>query len=238
MPGRVRRGIEPECKDIPRAFASNTAGQPAEPGSRPPPCQAPEGTTMRKAAICASVVLVLAGRRGRSAGTARPGNGAGGRRADDSRLDRLGHDEGPPPARAHHRARRRPVHVQPRLEVDGEGAVERAAQPRRAGELRSARVLPVADARRHHLLHAGRGGQPRQRHLASPAGGQRVSAPEKLPPQVNSGRSQFNAFVAPDESYLIVPIEGRSDSIGGCDYYVVFRNPDDRWSEPINLGPA
>jgi len=69
------------------------------------------------------------------------------------------------------------------------------------------------------------------------AGG-RYQAAEKLPAQVNSGRSQFNAFIAPDESYLIVPVDGRDDSIGGCDYYVVFRTPDDRWSEPINLGPT
>lgn len=62
--------------------------------------------------------------------------------------------------------------------------------------------------------------------------------PVRLPAQVNSGRSQYNAFVAPDESYLIVPTDGRADSLGGCDYYVVFRNSDDRWSEPINLGPA
>ena len=62
--------------------------------------------------------------------------------------------------------------------------------------------------------------------------------PERLPAEVNSGRSHYNAFVAPDESYLIVPTDGRSDSLGGCDYYVVFRNPDDRWSQPINLGPA
>jgi Tol biopolymer transport system component len=61
--------------------------------------------------------------------------------------------------------------------------------------------------------------------------------PERLPAQVNSGRSHFNAFVAPDESYVIVPTDGRPDSIGGCDYYVVFRTPDDRWSQPINLGP-
>ena len=26
------------------------------------------------------------------------------------------------------------------------------------------------------------------------------------------------------------------DSIGATDYYIVFRNPDDTWSEPINLG--
>ena len=68
--------------------------------------------------------------------------------------------------------------------------------------------------------------------------GDRYRAPEKLPARVNSGRSHYNAFVAPDESYLIVPIDGRPDSIGGCDYYVVFRTPDDRWSEPVNLGPA
>jgi Tol biopolymer transport system component len=68
--------------------------------------------------------------------------------------------------------------------------------------------------------------------------GDGYGTPEKLPAQVNSGRSQYNAFVAPDESYLIVPVDGRSDSIGGCDYYVVFHDTDDRWSEPINLGPA
>ena len=61
--------------------------------------------------------------------------------------------------------------------------------------------------------------------------------PERLPAQVNSGRSHFNAFVAPDQSYVIGLTDGRPDSIGGCDYYVVFRAPDDRWSQPINLGP-
>jgi hypothetical protein len=65
----------------------------------------------------------------------------------------------------------------------------------------------------------------------------RYLEPEKLPAQVNSGQSHYNAFIAPDESYLIVPVDGRDDSIGGGDYYVVFRTPDDRWSDPINLGP-
>jgi len=71
---------------------------------------------------------------------------------------------------------------------------------------------------------------------ARSAGG-RFLEPEKLPAQVNSGEAHYNAFVAPDESYLIVPVEGRGDSLGGCDYYVVFRTPEDRWSDPINLGP-
>ena len=59
---------------------------------------------------------------------------------------------------------------------------------------------------------------------------------EKLPDNVNSGKSQFNAFVAPDESYLIIPIYGREDSVGSIDYYITYRNDNDEWSEPINMG--
>jgi Tol biopolymer transport system component len=57
-----------------------------------------------------------------------------------------------------------------------------------------------------------------------------------LPVQVNSGAMTFNAFVAPDESYVIVPVYGREDTIGSVDYYVTFRSEDDTWSEPVNLG--
>lgn len=59
---------------------------------------------------------------------------------------------------------------------------------------------------------------------------------ERLPDNVNCGKTQFNAFVAPDESYLIVSVYGREDSIGSIDYYIVYRNQADEWSEPINLG--
>jgi hypothetical protein len=62
--------------------------------------------------------------------------------------------------------------------------------------------------------------------------------PELLPPQVNCGSNRFNVFVAPDESFAIVPTLGREDGLGGVDYYVVFRGADDTWSEPVNLGPA
>ncbi|MBT8056407.1 MAG: PD40 domain-containing protein [Gammaproteobacteria bacterium] len=62
-------------------------------------------------------------------------------------------------------------------------------------------------------------------------------APEKLPASVNCGKSQFNAFIDPKERYLIVPVWGRDDSLGSIDYYVVFRNEIDEWSEPVNLGP-
>lgn len=59
---------------------------------------------------------------------------------------------------------------------------------------------------------------------------------EKLPSEVNATRNQFNAFVAPDETYLIVPIFGLDDSLGATDYYIVYRDPDDTWSEAVNLG--
>jgi hypothetical protein len=62
--------------------------------------------------------------------------------------------------------------------------------------------------------------------------------PELLPEQVNCGSNRFNAFVSPDESYMIVPATGMQDAFDGVDYYIVFRYMDDRWSEPVNLGAA
>lgn len=62
--------------------------------------------------------------------------------------------------------------------------------------------------------------------------------PELMPPQLNCGTNRANVFVAPDESFAIVPTMGRKDGLGGFDYFVTFRSADDRWSEPVNLGPA
>lgn len=58
---------------------------------------------------------------------------------------------------------------------------------------------------------------------------------EKLPEQVNCGVDRFNCFVAPDESYVIVPSHIPGNVIGGIDYYIVFRNDDDTWQEPVNM---
>jgi hypothetical protein len=66
----------------------------------------------------------------------------------------------------------------------------------------------------------------------------RYASPEKLPPQINAGKARYNAYFSSDGRLAIVPIWGRPDSLGGCDYYVVFHNADDSWSEPINLGAA
>lgn len=60
--------------------------------------------------------------------------------------------------------------------------------------------------------------------------------PVQLPKTINSVRSQFDAAIAPDESYIIVPVYGREDTIGSTDYYISFREDNDQWSELINLG--
>lgn len=60
--------------------------------------------------------------------------------------------------------------------------------------------------------------------------------PVKLPQEVNSGASQFNAFIDPDERYIIVPTAGRKDSYGSTDYYISFRNEDDTWTPAVNMG--
>ncbi len=62
--------------------------------------------------------------------------------------------------------------------------------------------------------------------------------PELLPSQVNAGRARYNAFVDPDERYLILGVVGGPEGMGGTDYYVVYRSTDDRWSDPVNLGGA
>ena len=60
--------------------------------------------------------------------------------------------------------------------------------------------------------------------------------PELLPDEVNCGTNRFNAFVSPDENYIIVPAVGMEDSYDGVDYYEIFRDENDHWSQPVNLG--
>jgi len=59
---------------------------------------------------------------------------------------------------------------------------------------------------------------------------------EKLGPNVNSTASQYNAFIAPDESYIIVCMSLHEDGLGRDDYFIVFRDENDNWSTPINMG--
>ncbi len=60
--------------------------------------------------------------------------------------------------------------------------------------------------------------------------------PERLPRQVNCGTTRYNAFIDPAEQYLILAVDGMGDTVGMTDYFIIFRSPDDTWSEPVNMG--
>jgi hypothetical protein len=61
-------------------------------------------------------------------------------------------------------------------------------------------------------------------------------AAENLGPAVNDGRYTIEAFVAPDESYILLGSFAQ-DSLGNADIYVSY-NRNGAWSKPMNLGPT
>jgi ketosteroid isomerase-like protein len=93
------------------------------------------------------------------------------------------------------------------------------------------------DGTLYYTCSAPRGGRPaivRSRLVAG-----RYQAPDTLPAAVNGRGAPYNAFVAPDESYLIACVEGRKDGAepGKPQYFVFFRDAADHWSEGVCLGP-
>ncbi|MBN1300485.1 MAG: PD40 domain-containing protein [Melioribacteraceae bacterium] len=68
--------------------------------------------------------------------------------------------------------------------------------------------------------------------------GGEYTEPEKLNDKINSTLNQFNAFIAPDESYIIIPVFGRQESIGATDYFICFNDGNDDWTDAIHLGEA
>ena len=62
-------------------------------------------------------------------------------------------------------------------------------------------------------------------------------APENLGPAVNSTGPEFNAFVDPQERFLLYTAYGRKDDMGGGDLHVCFRLKDGSWTPARNLGP-
>jgi hypothetical protein len=47
---------------------------------------------------------------------------------------------------------------------------------------------------------------------------------------------EFNAYVAPNESFIIFSGYNRKDGIGHADLYISYKNEDDHWGEAKNLG--
>ena len=63
----------------------------------------------------------------------------------------------------------------------------------------------------------------------------RYLQPISIKGAVNSEFGEVRPFIAPDESYLIFQSD-RDGSYGGNDLWISFKNQDDDWGQPINLG--
>lgn len=60
--------------------------------------------------------------------------------------------------------------------------------------------------------------------------------PKPLSDAINSDGYEFNAFIAPDESYLIYSCYNRKDGLGSGDLYISFKQNDNEWSVAQNMG--
>jgi Tol biopolymer transport system component len=58
---------------------------------------------------------------------------------------------------------------------------------------------------------------------------------EKLGPEINTDRREFDAFVAPDESFIIFTSERPADDPYG-DLYISFKAPEGAWTSAKNIG--
>ncbi|PZD78103.1 PD40 domain-containing protein [Mesonia sp. K7] len=71
--------------------------------------------------------------------------------------------------------------------------------------------------------------------MAQPENGQ-FSEPILLPETINTVFYEFNAFIDPEEKYLIFSSYGRADDLGGGDLYMSEKDSDGNWMSARHLG--
>lgn len=59
-----------------------------------------------------------------------------------------------------------------------------------------------------------------------------------MPTAVNTEGYEFNAYIAPDESFLIFTGYGRKDGLGSGDLYISYKTKEDNWTVAKNMGNA
>jgi len=62
------------------------------------------------------------------------------------------------------------------------------------------------------------------------------STPVSLNDSINTAGYEFNAFIAPDESFILFTGYNRSDGFGSGDLYISFKNENKEWTQAKNLG--
>jgi len=60
---------------------------------------------------------------------------------------------------------------------------------------------------------------------------------ENLGKNINSKYFEFNAFIDPDEKYIIFTSYGRKDGMGKGDLYISFKDKNNNWTKAVNMGP-
>ncbi|MCF8237399.1 MAG: hypothetical protein K9I85_04530 [Saprospiraceae bacterium] len=70
---------------------------------------------------------------------------------------------------------------------------------------------------------------------ASPTG---YKSPVTLSEAINTAGYEYNAYIAPDESYLIFGAYNRPDGLGSGDLYISYKGADGQWQQSTNLGPG
>jgi len=68
--------------------------------------------------------------------------------------------------------------------------------------------------------------------------GGKYETPVILPGTINSKQNDWDAYISPDESYIIFSSQNREDSIGGQDLYISFKTSKGNWIPAKNMGPA
>jgi hypothetical protein len=66
--------------------------------------------------------------------------------------------------------------------------------------------------------------------------GKAFTKAERLPEAINGAGPVFNACISPDERMLVFCAPDRKGNLGPADHWISFRNADDTWTEPKNLG--
>jgi hypothetical protein len=64
----------------------------------------------------------------------------------------------------------------------------------------------------------------------------KYTIPISLSDSINSDGYEFNAFVSPDDSYLIFTAYQREDGFGSGDLYISYKTSDTVWTKAKNLG--
>lgn len=60
--------------------------------------------------------------------------------------------------------------------------------------------------------------------------------PVSISDSINMNTNEFNAFIAPDESYILFSSYGRAKELGGGDLYISYKDKKGHWSNAKNLG--